>query len=243
MFKIGFVIPAHNVGLYIYECLRSCIYDNSDSDVCISLVNDGSTDNTLAEIERFRSDYPSISVSLLNIDKVGPGRARNVAIKSLDAKYFVFVDGDDLISRHALARITDIMTALNAEICCPNIVAFDNFGKFRFDFDHPDIRNRILQDKPVYLSSALDNPEMFGLETSMCMRVFQADFYKKNEISFSDVRFCEDVLPSRQALLSAKKIIFTHDDFYFYRLNRPGQRTSDIDNSTVDLVSVIKSTI
>ncbi|MGH6774799.1 glycosyltransferase family 2 protein [Brucella tritici] len=243
MLRIGVVIPAFNVGGYIYDCLRSCVYDDADENVTIHVTNDGSSDNTQDEIDRFCKDYPSVSIRVFQTDRVGPGSARNVALDNLNSKYLIFVDGDDLISRDNLSVILDKMDASGADICCPNIVAFDDAGKFKFDFDRPAIRDRILSHRSAYLTNSRDNAEILGLETSMCMRIFRKSFYDSCGLEFSNVRFCEDVLPSRKALLLASKILVVSDDYYFYRLNRISQRTSSADETTMDLASVISDTM
>lgn len=243
MFRIGVVIPAFNVGGYIYDCLRSCVYDDADANVTIHVVNDGSTDNTQNEIDRFCKDYPSVSIRIFHTDRVGPGSARNVALGDINSKYLIFVDGDDLISRDSLSVILDKMDASGADICCPNIVAFDDAGKFKFDFDRPAIRHRILGHRSAYLTNSRDNAEVLGLETSMCMRIFRKSFYDSSSLEFNNVRFCEDVLPSRKALLLASKILVVSDSYYFYRLNRIAQRTSSADETTMDLANVISDTM
>lgn len=243
MVQIGVVIPAFNVGGYIYDCLRSCVHDGSDENVQIHVANDGSTDNTQEEIDRFCKDYPYVNIRIFQTDRVGPGNARNIALDNLNSKYLIFVDGDDLISRDNLSIILDKMDASKADICCPNIVAFDDAGNFKFDFDRPAIRHRILGHRSAYLTNSRDNSEVLGLETSMCMRIFRKSFYDSCGIEFSNVRFCEDVLPSRKALLLASKILIVSDSYYFYRLNRNAQRTSSADETTLDLANVVNDTM
>ncbi len=243
MTRIGIVIPTHNVGPYIYECLRSCIYNDDDCNVEIHIVNDNSTDDTHSEIDRFCNDYPTVNVSVYNTKGIGPGEARNLVIPNIETQYLLFVDGDDLISRRNLDAILDKMDATGADVCCPNIIGFDDTGRYKFDFDRPVLREKILGKKDAYLTSSRDNPEVLGLETSMCMRIFRAEFYRLNKLCFSSARFCEDIFPSRKAFLLARKVLIVRDDYYFYRLNRIAQRTAKIDNSTMDLSDVFRETM
>lgn len=241
--KIGIIIPVHNLGLYIYDCLKSCIAGNRDPDVTITLINDASTDNSQAEIERFCADFPAIAISIHQTSGIGPGAARNLALDAMDTDYVLFVDGDDLISRANLAGILQEMDASNADMCCPNIVAFDDAGRFRFDFDRPELRRKLLNGRNSLVTQISTNAEILDLETSMCMRIFRMSFLREAGIRFSDARFCEDVFPSRKAFLLADKVLISSRDYYFYRQNRIAQRTSAASPSTMDLIAVLRQTI
>ena len=57
--KLSIIIPVYNVEKYLVKCLDSVIYPQL-TDYEIIIVNDGSTDRSLAIAEEYRSKYPSL---------------------------------------------------------------------------------------------------------------------------------------------------------------------------------------
>lgn len=107
--RISFIIPVYNAEKYIQSCLTALSdqglgYDEFE----VLIVNDGSTDGTLAAIEAMRGLVPQIRV--LSTNRLGPGGARNVAIDQARGDRIWFVDADDIVipgSAVALLRIMD----------------------------------------------------------------------------------------------------------------------------------------
>ena len=95
------VIPAFNVADWIGEQLEAlCRQDwNGTWEVVVS--DNGSTDETRAVVERYESRLPLRIVSAG--ERRGQSHARNVAIASSDADWFVFVDGDDVAGEGLLS--------------------------------------------------------------------------------------------------------------------------------------------
>ena len=57
--KISFIIPAYNAEKYIIRCLDSIVSQNVE-DYEIIVVNDGSTDKTLATIQAYATSQRNI---------------------------------------------------------------------------------------------------------------------------------------------------------------------------------------
>ena len=75
--KISVVIPIYNVERYLDRCLMS-ILNQTYSELEIILVNDGSTDHSLAIAQRYaRQDERFVLVSQLN---AGLSAARNTGL-------------------------------------------------------------------------------------------------------------------------------------------------------------------
>jgi glycosyltransferase involved in cell wall biosynthesis len=242
--SLAIVIAAHNVGPFIHACLSSCAQAAGDLRTHLIVVNDASTDKTAAEIERFAAEFPDIDVVVRNTDRLGPALARNEGLQLNGfADYVCFVDGDDLICGNSLARTIAKMEAFRADFACPRVLAFDDAGRFQFEHDNAKLKRAVFGGRRNVITTARDTPQILDLETSMCMRIFRGSFFRDTGIRFPDLRMCEDVAPSRQALLTAKSILITDDIYYLYRLNRPGQRTSQTLESYFDMVEAIDSSL
>jgi glycosyltransferase involved in cell wall biosynthesis len=86
------VMPAYNAGATIEAAIRS-VLGQTRSDLELLVVDDGSTDDTAARVERFFADG---EVRLLRQRNTGPGAARNAAIVEARGSYVTFLDSDDL---------------------------------------------------------------------------------------------------------------------------------------------------
>lgn len=91
---ITVVIPIYNAERYLGECLNSICkqtYFNLD----IVLINDGSTDNSLAICNNFQARDQRIRV--FDRSNHGVGATRNFGIKQAMGKFVCFVDSDDYV--------------------------------------------------------------------------------------------------------------------------------------------------
>ncbi|MDY6131328.1 MAG: glycosyltransferase family A protein [Prevotella sp.] len=106
--KLSILIPAYNVEGLLSRCLDSVCMQMPD-DVEVIIVNDGSTDQTLAVAESYVAQYPKIR--LYSKENEGVGAARNQLLKLACGEYFWFVDADDYIEAGCVGRILNRLTA------------------------------------------------------------------------------------------------------------------------------------
>ena len=97
---IGVVIPCYNVQAYIAYAVNSALSQTSKFDQII-LVDDGSTDNTWNEIQKFR-DVAEVDIFKLDKNK-GLGYARNFGTKQAHTEFIMFMDSDDLIDANLVS--------------------------------------------------------------------------------------------------------------------------------------------
>lgn len=91
---ISVIIPVFNTKKYISECLESIIFQNL-KEIEIICVNDGSTDGSRDELEKYSKIDSRIII--LHQKNAGVAAARNLALKYAHGKYLFFVDSDDFI--------------------------------------------------------------------------------------------------------------------------------------------------
>lgn len=87
---ISVIIPLYNKEKYIKSTIKSILsqkYQNFE----IIIVDDGSTDNSLAEIERIEDDR----IRLIHQSNAGVAAARNRGIAEARGEYVAFLDADD----------------------------------------------------------------------------------------------------------------------------------------------------
>jgi len=100
---IGVIIPTYNRWDRLLQCLRH-LEMQTCKDFEVFVVDDGSTDETGAQIEKYRRTAP-FPMSCLHQANSGPARARNQAIAHLRSPLCLMIGDDifatpDLVGRH-----------------------------------------------------------------------------------------------------------------------------------------------
>ncbi len=105
--SISILIPAYNAEKTIGSCLES-IAAQTFTDYEIIVSNDGSTDNTVAKVERFKSDNPKLEVKLISNPNGGVSLARKRALECASGEWITFVDADDTLPSNSLADLCSL---------------------------------------------------------------------------------------------------------------------------------------
>ncbi len=95
--KFSFIVPVYNVEKYVRKCIKSLL-NQTFKDFEIIVVNDGSTDKSIAEIE-------DLDITIINQKNMGLSSARNKGVEKAKGKYLIFVDSDDYIEKNLLEEI------------------------------------------------------------------------------------------------------------------------------------------
>ena len=102
--SISILIPAYNAQDSIRRCLNS-IKDQTFKDFEIILSNDGSTDGTLDEIQKFISSHPEVDITIITNPNGGVSKARKIALENALGEWITFVDADDTLPPNALSDL------------------------------------------------------------------------------------------------------------------------------------------
>lgn len=86
---VSVIIPAYNAEKYVLEAIRS-VLDQDYASIEILLVDDGSTDNTAALVER---EAPQVRI--IRQDNAGTAAAKNTGLSHASGELICFLDADD----------------------------------------------------------------------------------------------------------------------------------------------------
>jgi glycosyltransferase involved in cell wall biosynthesis len=129
---ISIVIPAYNAGKYIEECLNSVLSQTFEDWECI-IVNDGSTDNTLAIVQNFTARdkrFSSYTISNSGSAKV----PRDKAVSYARANWIVQLDADDFIDNDVLGKLYTKAISTKADIVYLRMKLFSEENPKNFNF-------------------------------------------------------------------------------------------------------------
>ena len=113
--RLSIIIPVYNVEKYISRCLESlCHQSLSQNDYEILIVNDGSTDNSVAIANQYVDKYANFK--LIDKENGGVGSARNKGIAEAKGNYIYFIDPDDYLATNLLKILLDYADNYSLEI-------------------------------------------------------------------------------------------------------------------------------
>src|SRR5579871_5753298 len=133
---ISVVIPAYNAAAFLAPTLAS-VFAQDHRPIEVILVDDGSTDDTLATARRW---IPALRVC--HQANAGPSAARNRGIAMAEGAYLAFIDADDTWLPGRLARHLAILNERPQLDMVLGLVQLDygsEPGALRFRSDNPAI--------------------------------------------------------------------------------------------------------
>lgn len=92
--KVSIVIPVYNTESFLARCLNSVLVQ-SMPDIEAVCVNDGSTDNSLAILQKYAAKDSRVKV--ISQENKGQSAARNLALREITGEYVFFLDSDDFM--------------------------------------------------------------------------------------------------------------------------------------------------
>lgn len=98
-------ITNYNYEKYIEQSIKS-VLNQSQQNFELLIIDDGSTDNSKALIERYRDDP---RVTIIYQQNKGLNITNNVAMRVSSGKYIMRLDADDFLARNALAEMSALL--------------------------------------------------------------------------------------------------------------------------------------
>lgn len=244
--KYSFIIPVYNSEKDIERCIDSIctdvIYSKIKDCVEIILVENGTTDNSLAIIKKCQKKYKNINIILTNSEK-GVSFARNKGIEISSGEYLIFVDSDDIWIENSLCKINENTSKNNMDLF---VYSFFK-GSENLTLDKSD---KIIHDESLVNVFDLENKISWFLNKptyrmQVWSKVFKSDIIKSNNIYFdTDLKFSEDSEFLIRYLLSCKDIFISKVAIYKYVLsNNSAMRTFNKERLNMYLNSLEKSSV
>lgn len=194
--NVSVIVPVYNVEKYIQRCVDS-ILNQTFKNFELILVNDGSTDNSLKMLEKYKNNK---KVKIYSQENQGPAIARNYGISVSKGKYVMFIDSDDYIDSNYIESYYQNINENNYDIV---------IGGYK----------RVVGDKIQFVQKLKSEEFSKYIVTGPYCRIIKKEFLQKNNINFLNTNSSEDVYFNLMIYNKTNKIGIIDNTGYYYFYN------------------------
>lgn len=163
-YRVSVIVPVYNVEDYVGDCLESLVNQTIDkTQFEVILVDDGSTDGSLAICREYARIFPFIK--LFSRENEGPSRARNFAISQASGKYLMYLDSDDTLTPHTIRNILQFFDSVYDQV---DLVTYPIASYKRGVKQKPHFRYKYLKKTGVY--DINDSPYITQTNMNICVK-------------------------------------------------------------------------
>ncbi|MCI2047560.1 MAG: glycosyltransferase [Faecalibacterium sp.] len=192
---ISVIVPVYNAEKWLRRCVESLEAQTYPALQPV-LVNDGSTDGSLALCRALAAQYGNILVC--SRENGGAAAARNTGLAAAEGAYIGFVDADDFVEPDMYEAMYRALRENGAQIaCCGRVKEIDGVaGAPQLTLPAPCAFGKT---EALARFFAFD-----GLEESICDKLFDANLAKSHR--FVEGSVCEDILYAWETLQAAERV-------------------------------------
>lgn len=209
--KISVIIAVYNTEIYISKCLDSLLnqtYENIE----LVIVNDCSTDNSLKILKKYSKNNSNI-ILIDNKENRGLSYSRNVGLENSTGEYIGYIDSDDYVDSTYYENLMKSIQKEKADMAIADMkIVYE-------DASYPAHVTKGCDGELTKLNFIKN-----GLAASACNKLFKREIISKYK--FSEGKVNEDLAVILPAIVSAEKIAYVPDTYYYYV-----QRGGSIQNS------------
>jgi glycosyltransferase involved in cell wall biosynthesis len=212
---LSIVVPVFNVAPYLREGLESVLHQNFAQAYEVILVDDCSSDDSLAICREFARQHPGIFHLIESAENAGVSVARNIGLARARGRYLMFFDPDDILPADTLDPICRAAEEYSADIVKGNLVLFDDSGQ-RAAPDQVK-RTTLIRDAAV-LTTLFEHSRVRG---HIGGKLFRRDKFASLRFPVG-VRMAQDLLFFSEMFAGADSLLLLARDVYHYRKHPHG---------------------
>ncbi|MCI3269679.1 glycosyltransferase family 2 protein [Streptomyces cylindrosporus] len=205
---VSVVVAVYNTMPYLTECLDSLIGQSIGRErLEIVAVDDGSTDSSGKELDRFAALYPDTVKVIHQANSGGPAAPSNRALDVATGRYVYFIGSDDHLGEEALERMVKCADENDSDVVVGKMVGTN--GRYV----HQALYKENLADVSLY-----DSALPFTLANT---KLFRRDMVEKYHLRFPEhLPVGSDQPFTIEACVRARKISVVADYTCYYAVKR-----------------------
>lgn len=175
MCKLSIIVPVYNTSTHLKKCINS-ILNQSNNNIEILAINDGSTDNSGEILKEFEKQNPE-RIHYFEKPNGGIADTRNYGISKAQGKYILFVDSDDYIKENLIKELDKYIE--------------EDIDLVKFKLEKVNENGDILERIDGQVFEKVTGTEAFNrlvfsdvLIDSPCVYLFKKALFEKNNLKF-----------------------------------------------------------
>lgn len=205
MTTISIIIPVYNAEKYLERCIESVVASLGEISGEILLIDNNSSDNSLALLKKMQKEYPKV-IRVLQCNTPGASAVRNFGIREAQGKYIWFIDADDIIRSDAVRKLVETAEKNKADITM--------MGAERI---YPDKHRDYLS--AVDMNSADYKSRFVRYGAGPWQFLFLKDWWTKNNFKFREGMIHEDMEMISALILFTNNYASVDEPLYYYYQN------------------------
>lgn len=213
------MIPAYNAADYLAQAME-CILNQPCRDLELLVLNDGSTDNTLAIAREFQRRDSRVVID--DHPNMGLGANRNHGFRLVRGTWLMFLDHDDLIAPNYYCECTKRalgkLLAAGVETLVPSRI-----------YSNEEVTRGFRQNVPIEGVFVGAGPASLQLNYEFATMLYSVDMLRRNNVVFCETRPEMESIYRHQAVFCSNKVLFTNNLWFAIRRDNPQQITKNWD--------------
>lgn len=227
--KISVIMPVYNVERYLPQCLES-VTRQSLKEIEIICINDGSSDSSKEILEKYQSKDNRIII--VNKPNGGYGAACNTGLRLSRGEYISIIEPDDFIDSRMFEQLYKLALENQAEIVKSSFFEYkDEQQNSRGNINKINWSEQYKMPETVFKLE--DCPQFLYFHPSIWSCIYKREFLNRNKITFVEAKGAgwTDNPFQVKTLCLAKRIFYTDEAYYYYRLTNPNSSSNVVNIS------------
>lgn len=227
-------MPVYNVEQYVGMCLESIVHQTL-KEIEVIIVNDGSTDGSLAILKEYEAKYPDM-VHVYTTENHGVSHARNYGVERATGEYILFADSDDFLELNMCELLYDKARKDN------NDVVICRYYDVYVNDTTNEIRKKTSKAYEIIIGRNFDihdtKYELTHISPFPWDKLYRRTLFERYKFP-EKLRF-EDLAIMYCVITGAKSIGVIEDRLYNYRRSNQGSFLSNFSEGTLDVVRALE---
>lgn len=227
---VSIIVPVYNSQRTIERCLTS-ILEQTYRNLEIIVVDDGSTDNSVQIINKYKVDG---RIHLVSKKNGGVSSARNTGLSIAKGDFIQFVDSDDYLSSNMTERLVTLITTNN----CDLVICGYKYINGNRELHLP---------KQLYYGTDVIKNAFLRLWETTYINIPWNKLYRRalcKDISFPlEVTLGEDLIFNIQYLKKCQRVFVSDELLYNYYWAGEGKLTTKFYEETINDIKAISQAV